>query len=248
MSPIFAEIAPLTLTERVANAIKDSFFSGQLKPGDPIVARSLARQMKVGPSLVREALISLQGQGFVRRVVNTGTYVSKFSAEELQELYALRVELEVLAFQWARERATKADLKELRGLVGAVVQAGESGDRRAFQEHDYEFHRRCWSLAGNSYLFDMLERLMAPLFAFAVFASHSPLTAAMGREHYKLIDALEKLREPKFTAAVRKTLSGIAGRWLTVFHVDAKGPGKKHASTKGSPKRPAITQPKKKSR
>jgi DNA-binding GntR family transcriptional regulator len=61
---------PLSLVDPVINALKDAFFSGKLKPGDPIVERELARQMKVGTPVVREAL-ALQGQGFVRRVTNT---------------------------------------------------------------------------------------------------------------------------------------------------------------------------------
>jgi DNA-binding GntR family transcriptional regulator len=40
-------------------------FSGALKPGDAIVERHLALEMKVGAPVIREALISLQGQGFV---------------------------------------------------------------------------------------------------------------------------------------------------------------------------------------
>jgi DNA-binding GntR family transcriptional regulator len=220
MRPTFPEIAPLSLSDRVSNALKDAFFSGELKPGDAIVERDIARQMKVGTPVVREALISLQGQGFVRRVVNTGTYVTRFSHEEIRQLYSLRVELEVIAYRWARTRVTHADLEELRRLVGVVVKAGEAGNRREFHERDYAFHRRCWALSGNAYLADTLDRLMAPLFAFVVLASETPLTASMGREHYELINALQDLEEPEFTRVVRKTLSGFAGRWLTVFQLE----------------------------
>ena len=95
--PTFAEIEPLSLSDRVINALKDAFFAGELKPGDAIVERELARQMKVGTPVVREALISLQGQGFVRRVTNTGTFVTQFTTAEIHQLYTLRVELELLA-------------------------------------------------------------------------------------------------------------------------------------------------------
>lgn len=206
------------------NALKDAFFSGELKPGDAIVEREIARQMKVGTPVVREALISLQGQGFVRRVINTGTYVSKFSNEEIRQLYQLRVELEVLALQWARVRVTPADLAELRRLIEDVVKAGEKGDRRGFLERDYAFHRQCWSLSGNTFLAETLDRLMAPLFAFVVMGSDAPLTASMGREHYRLVEALESFEEPEFTPEVRATLMGFAGRWLTVFHVETPAP------------------------
>src|SRR5438477_13136224 len=100
--PIFQEIEALSLTDRVVTALKDAFFSGKLKPGDAIIERQLAMEMKVGTPVVREALISLHGQGFVRRITNTGTYVTKFDAAEVRQLYMLRIELEALAFEWAR--------------------------------------------------------------------------------------------------------------------------------------------------
>src|SRR5882672_1055742 len=111
--PTFTEIEPISLKDRVINAMKDAFLDGQYKPGDAIVERELARQMKVGTPVVREALISLEGQGFVRRVTNTGTFVTKFDAEEVRQLYTLRIELEAVAFDWARRRVTPDDVRRL---------------------------------------------------------------------------------------------------------------------------------------
>ncbi len=224
MHPTFAEIAPVSLSERVSNALKDAFFSGHLKPGDVIVEREIARQMNVGTPVVREALISLQGQGFVRRVKNTGTYVTKFSPDEVRQLYALRVELELLALQWARSRVTKAEVGELRAMVDLAVQAGEAGNRKEFLERDYAFHKRCWALSGNTYLAETLDRLMAPLFIFVVLDSGAPLTGSMAAEHYPLVDVLENLEEPEFTAAARKALTVFAARWLTTFHMEPPAP------------------------
>src|SRR3984893_6016940 len=166
--PVFQEIEAVTLTNRVAAALKDAFFSGKLKPGDTIVERQVAQEMKVGTPVVREALICLQGQGFVRRVTNTGTFVTKFSAEEVTQLYTLRIELEALALEWARPRVSATDLATLKTLVDDLVEAGEAGARREFLERDFIFHKRCWELSGNVYLAETLERLMAPLFAFVV--------------------------------------------------------------------------------
>jgi len=55
--------------------------------------------MNVGTPVVLEALISLKHQGFVRRVNNRGSFVIVFDPEETRQLYALRIELETLAFQ-----------------------------------------------------------------------------------------------------------------------------------------------------
>jgi DNA-binding GntR family transcriptional regulator len=214
---MFQEIEAVTLTERVATALKNAFFSGELKPGDAIVERQLANQMRVGTPAVREALISLQGQGFVRRVTNTGTFVTKFDAEEVRQLYTLRIELEALALEWARPRVSASDIAELKTLVDKLVEAGETGARREFLERDLAFHKRCWALSGNTYLAETIERLMTPLFAFAVLGSGVAITAAMAREHYALVNALEKLQPPEFDSVVRKALTGFALRWISAM-------------------------------
>lgn len=215
--PVFQEIAALPLTDRVAAALKDAFFSGKLKPGDAIIERQLALEMKVGTPVVREALISLHGQGFVRRITNTGTFVTKFDAEEVRQLYTLRIELETLALEWARPRVSADDLAALKGLVDKLVEAGQAGARREFLERDIAFHRQCWKLSGNVYLAETLERLMAPLFAFVVLASGVPMTAAMAREHYTLVNALENLQPPEFPKVVRKAFTGFALRWISTM-------------------------------
>src|SRR5579862_9972128 len=101
----FPQLEPVSLAEGVVAALKDAFFSGKLKPGAAIVERQIAKQMNVGTPAVREALISLKHEGFVRRVKNKGTFITAFDADEVRELYTLRVELETLALQWARPLA-----------------------------------------------------------------------------------------------------------------------------------------------
>ena len=212
--PVFGQIETVSLTQRVISALKDAFFAGKLKPGDSIVERQLAREMNVGTPVVREALISLKHEGFVRRVNNKGSYVTQFTAREVRELYTLRIELETLALQWARTRTTETDVAELTQLADRLVEAGSRGSRSDFLKADFEFHRYYWRLSGNPFLADTLERLMAPLFAFVVLASDRPMTAAMAREHYAFIDALRSMQEPEFTNTVRKALSGFTARWI----------------------------------
>jgi DNA-binding GntR family transcriptional regulator len=75
---IFQHIEAISLTERVIAALKNAFFSGVLKPGETIVERQIAREMNVGTPVVREALISLKHEGFVRRVKNKGSFITAF--------------------------------------------------------------------------------------------------------------------------------------------------------------------------
>ncbi len=212
---VFRQLEAVSFAEGVVTALKDAFFSGMLKPGATIVERQIAKEMNVGTPVVREALISLKHEGFVRRFKNKATFVTAFDADEVRQLYTLRVELETLALQWARPLVTKSDVEQLNSLVDRIVDAGERKNRREFLECDVEFHRLCWKLSGNPFLAETLERLMAPLFAFVVLASGHPTTAAMGREHYAIVEALRSMEEPEFSATIRKAFTGFAFRWIS---------------------------------
>jgi GntR family transcriptional regulator of gluconate operon len=215
--PIFSSLSPLSLPDRVAQELKDALFSGKLKPGEAIVERKIAQQMNVGTPVVREALITLQAQGFVRRIANTATRVTQFTDEEVRHLYQLRVELETVALQWAKQRITPSDIEELESLVDKLVESGIERDPRMFLERDMAFHSRYWELSGNPFLADTLKRLMAPLFVFAFFGTGKALTAPMAREHYVIVDALRELEEPAFTDTVRNMLSCFADRWVSAI-------------------------------
>lgn len=206
----FAEIAAESLRDKVIAALKEAFFSGALRPGEQIVERRLAFEMGVGTPAIREALVTLQEQGFVRRVANTATYVNKFSVEEVEQLYRLRVEFELLAFQWAKSRVVESELEGLDQMVELMSEAAAQKKAREFYEHDLEFHRRCWSLCGNKFLYRALETLVTPLFAFVLNASEDTVQVTIARDHYTLVNALRRLNEPEFSAAVRSTLSGFA--------------------------------------
>jgi DNA-binding GntR family transcriptional regulator len=209
-STTFPEIAAESLRDKVVAALKEAFFARTLRPGDQIVERRLASEMHVGTPAIREALVILQEQGFVQRIANTATYVRKFSIDEVDQLYRLRIEFELLAFGWAKQRVRETDLQALEHVAELMAEAAIQGKAREFYERDLEFHRICWSLAGNQFLSDALDKLVTPLFAFVLNASEDTVRVDVARGHHTLVNALRRLDDPEFSDAVRGALSGFA--------------------------------------
>src|SRR5260370_7501904 len=139
---VFSQLQAVSLAEGVVAALKDAFVSGKLKPGAGIVERQIAKQMNVGTPVVREALISLKHEGFVRRVKNKGTFITAFDAEEVRQLYTLRIELETLALQWARPLVTQSDVDHLKSLLDPLLEAGPQENPRQFFQFHFNFHRQ----------------------------------------------------------------------------------------------------------
>jgi len=159
-------IQPISKKDQVVQAMKEAILSGTLQPGSPIVESKIAQQLGAGIPLVREALIELEHQGFVQRIPYKATTVTKLQPEDVKRIFRLRVELEALAIEWAKENVTPGDVDYLREKIEKMKQAAAALDLSQFYENDLAFHRKIWALSDNPYLADALERVVVPLFAF----------------------------------------------------------------------------------
>jgi DNA-binding GntR family transcriptional regulator len=188
-----------------------------MTPGERIVEQTLARALGVGQNVVREALISLAHTGFVRRVTNRGTYVTKLSIEEALKLADVRRALESLVCERIHSRSLieDVDFSELGRTLRGMRDAAERNDGYAFHDCDLRFHRALWELAGNEYLYTALDRVVTPLFAFHILLSarkhegnaalleaveaHEALAEALRRKDSSCVDEIRKLVDLSLT-------------------------------------------------
>jgi DNA-binding GntR family transcriptional regulator len=190
--PVLSRITSFSKKDRVVSALREAIVSGRLQPGDAIVEHRVAKQLGVGQPLVREALLYLEHQGFVQRVPYRGTSVTKLGPGEIEQIQRLRIELESLAIEWGRARATPEDLSALRDLVDGMRKSARDRDLSAFNDFDLAFHRRIWQVSGNKYLIDTLERAVVPLLTFFYLRSGNigELHVKSVPEHEALVDLL----------------------------------------------------------
>ena len=212
-------IQPISKKDQVIAAIKDAILSGAIGPGDQIVESRMAHELGSGIPLVREALVALEHQGFVQKTPYKGTTVTKLEPRQIQDNFQLRVELEPLAVEWAKSNVTPKDIEQLRGLIRRMEKAAADLDLDEFYQNDLEWHRKLWALSGNSYLEDVLERLVVPLFAFFVMkTSHEKQTyiesAAM---HSRIVEALAQGSAAEVRALMKESLSGWKDDMMTLL-------------------------------
>jgi DNA-binding GntR family transcriptional regulator len=208
-------LKPIRLTDQVSNAIREQIFSGVLHPGDRIVEQKIARELGVGQNAVREALIELAHNGFVRRNSNRGTYVTRLSREDAEKIGRVRGTLEGLVIDliYERRKVGPLDLQEAERLIARMRKSVKSADMIAFYEADIQFHRGLWALAGNEYLSQLLEIIVIPLFAFFILLNLHPkgrtewYLEAVAR-HENIVKAL-KLSSPEHAQVKLRELLGL---------------------------------------
>jgi len=181
----------LTAPETAAQVIRNAIIAGELKAGDRLVEQKWAARFGIGQPTLREALKELQYQGFVERMGQRGTYVTRLDEKDYRAILEIRLPLEALAFKRAAAIFTPQIERELGSLILSMTQACENGDVPAFHSHDVAFHRRIWDLADNKYLKATLESLCFRLFVFAVVGRDKDnwFRAAI-RQHQAMLEAL----------------------------------------------------------
>ena len=204
-------VRAVSLTEQIAANIRTRILKGELRPGERLVEQQLAKALGVGQNAVREALFDLAHRGFVRRVVNRGTYVTSLTFEEASKLAEVRGALEALAIDLVRRRANSEsiDWAPLEKLLEAMRHAAHAGDREAFYRADLSWHHELWRLADNEHLYQSLEQVVVPLFAFFIMlymrrdnATESFLEAVDA--HQKVVDGLKTTGGDAAAGAMRE--------------------------------------------
>lgn len=139
----------------------EAIIVGELAPGSLHSVAKLAERLNVSRSPVREALISLADQGMVSFERNHGVRIQQTTAHDLEEIFSLRLILEVPAVFRATRRMQPRDLERLRDALGTVEQFTSSKTVRAHQELDAAFHRVILEVAGNQRLAAVVDTLWA---------------------------------------------------------------------------------------
>src|ERR1700722_8150226 len=168
MLPTFQKIEPISKKVRIVATLREAIISGAIKSGEQIVEGKLAQQLGVGQGLIREALIELEHQGFVQRTPFAGTQVTELTIEDAQQIYDLRIELEPLAFFLAGPNANGPHLSELKEMAERSRIVSKARDLGPFFETHLAFRKKVWSLSGNRYLQQVLERVVIPLYGLYV--------------------------------------------------------------------------------
>ncbi|HTN56457.1 MAG TPA: GntR family transcriptional regulator [Microbacterium sp.] len=163
------------LRDRVYERILQLLLSGEVAPGERLSIDTLARQLDVSPTPVREAMVHLERTGLVTREALKGYRVAApLGADQLRELFDARIVLEVEAAR----RATPAGPDMLDELRDAEDEHRRSGERvieairagindveltTAYFTADAAFHEVVFRHCGNRYLRQMSESLGAQL-------------------------------------------------------------------------------------
>ena len=146
----------LTAQELVLSAVRNAVLAGVLEPGARLRQEDLADVFGTSRIPVREALRALEYEGLVTSEPHRGFTVTSLDADDIEEVYELRILLEGQAVRLALPLMTDDDLRDLADLFAKMQGASTPDEQLASRER---FYTRLYSITGRPRLVGLIARL-----------------------------------------------------------------------------------------
>lgn len=147
-----------TLSEQIFTLVRDRIISGKIPVDMAIRQDALATELGVSKIPLREALARLEQDGLLLSQANRGFFVRPLNADEVEEVYALRLKLEPDAVGEASKVATEADKQAARAALEAL-DAAVSTDKTKVGRLNRAFHISLVQPLHRQVTLQIIERL-----------------------------------------------------------------------------------------
>lgn len=191
--------------------VRASIIGGDLAPGELYSVADLAETLHVSRTPVREALIELATRGMVRFERNRGVRILGTSINDLEQIFEIRLMLEVPAARRAVSRMPPDDVKAMRGHLASMERAADAGDVARLWVHDRQFHRALMNASGNRRLAEYVDTLRDMVLVRGVTtAGRARSLEAIVGEHRAILERVEAGDAEGTAAALRAHIEQTA--------------------------------------
>jgi DNA-binding GntR family transcriptional regulator len=196
-----------SLGQRVYQTLRQAILSLEYRPGEILRKPEICEALGVSRSPVADAVARLQAEGLVDVVPQAGTFVARFSMQEIREGAFLREAIELAAIERVAEIVTDEQLTQLRRNLTVQAALVADGDIPGFYAMDAAMHELLLSFTGFPRLAQVSETAWAH-----VNRARQLILPVPGRvqatlaEHQAILVALEARDPEAARAAVRSHL------------------------------------------
>ncbi len=208
-------INQMSTRSQVRQILIEKIMRGELSPGERINETAVAKELGVSQTPIREALLGLEGQGYVLSKARRGFFVTELSSKKVREIYPVLAQLEETAL--ASITSIPEDVfKKLEQINKKfAISRGEKSI-----ELDNEWHQLLLSQCNNNYLMDCIARVREDAHRYEnMFFRNGGNINNSSSQHENILNLLKqgKIKEAR-SALTHNNLHGIdvICNWLDV--------------------------------
>jgi DNA-binding GntR family transcriptional regulator len=190
MNPSLTRAKAVNTPDWIAQTLRQAILCGDLKSGQPLPQDEIAARFGVSKIPAREALLQLRAEGLVTFYPNRGAIVSALSAEEVDEIYAMRIALETLALRRAIPKHEWADFVRLDGLITIM---DDERDALKWSALNWEFHAALYAPCALPRLLESIRALHANVQRYVVvYLTSTDYHTEAQRQHRVILKACQR--------------------------------------------------------
>ena len=121
-----------SLTEEIADVVRERILRGEYEIGEKIKENQIATELRVSRTPIREAFKLLENEGLIDYVPNRGCFAKGFTKQDVEDIYAVRESLEELAVVWAVERISPEEISALEEQCEMMEFYTKNGPKKGF--------------------------------------------------------------------------------------------------------------------
>lgn len=177
--------------DRAYHALLNAILRMELKPGDSISEASIAQQLEVSRTPVREAIKRLEQEGLISVVPRQGSIVSPLDHEEIADGCEIRAYIECRCLERGfRIGLSGADIERLRALEYRLKEAWKGKDLHLFIQADVEFHMGIVALGRSAWSTRLISLINMQLRRARYWTADRPRVESTLAEHKAIVEAI----------------------------------------------------------
>ncbi len=146
-----------SLGNRAFLILRDKILNEEYVPGQKLNEVTLANELEISRTPIREALKQLELEGLVRSVPNKGVRVLGFSARDIDDMFEIRIALEGLAIELAIERMDEQHLKRIKDVFEMMEYYTLKEDHEKISSLNIEYHDAIYQSTCSQYFAQLLK-------------------------------------------------------------------------------------------
>ena len=148
-----------SLRSQAVDQLRGAIVTGKLEPGSMHSEQSIAADMAISRTPIREALLQLASEGLVEFVPQRGVRITEFNAEHLAQVFQFRAAIEGFCAAKLAGQARPDALSRLDAELERQSAIIAADDRLAWVKANMDFHTQIVASAGNKLMVDALASL-----------------------------------------------------------------------------------------
>ncbi|MDA9865042.1 GntR family transcriptional regulator [bacterium] len=197
-----------TLKDHVYDKLKDAITHMDIYSEDAdlrLEERSLAEQLGISRTPLREAIARLERDGLVEVLPRKGVYVQRKSMDEILEMIIAWAALESMAARMATEAATDDEIASLRTIASKYNDGAVDTRISEYSDDNIRFHQRILEISKCAMLKTMADGLFLHMQAVRLRAMNEGDRAKRSVvDHASIIEALEARAPDEAARRVRE--------------------------------------------